>query len=115
MKNQYYFDSGFTSTSLLKNKSFFGKNHGGTDYNIEIEYFIPNECSDGIALINDDLSEEEMNKKTLEILKDGEDINIVFENGKEKEKRLSNKFKVFEVNKLFVASTTPSISLFLFL
>ena len=55
--NQYYFDSGFISTSLLQETSFFDKDLEYHDKcNIEIEYLIPEECSEAIPLINDDLS-----------------------------------------------------------
>ncbi len=57
LKGKYYFESGFTSTSLLRNKSFFNKN---LEYhetcNIEIEYLIPEESNDGLPLITDELS-----------------------------------------------------------
>ena len=57
MVGQYFYDGGFTSASLLRNKSFFDRDLEWHDpCNIEIEYLIPYECSDGIALISDDLS-----------------------------------------------------------
>ena len=57
MIGEYYYESGFTSTSLLRGKSFFARNlEWHDDCNIEIEYFIPAECSDGIPLITGDLS-----------------------------------------------------------
>ena len=53
----YYYDLGFTSTSLLRNKSFFNRELDYHNYcNIEIEYMIPQECSDGIPVINEDMS-----------------------------------------------------------
>lgn len=54
---EYYFDCGFTSTSLLRERSFFNR---PLEYhekcNIEIEYLIPKECEEGLPLITDDLS-----------------------------------------------------------
>ena len=53
----YYYDLGFTSTSLLRNKSFFDREFDyHNDCNIEIEYMIPQECSDEIPVINEDMS-----------------------------------------------------------
>ena len=57
MVNKYYLEDGFTSTSLLRDKSFFNRDlEWHEKCNIEIEYFIPQECSDGIPLINNSLS-----------------------------------------------------------
>ena len=54
---EYYFEYGFTSTSLLKEKSYFDRELEYHDKcNIEIEYFIPKECNEGLPLINDYLS-----------------------------------------------------------
>ena len=57
LKDQFVYDSGFVSTSLIRDKSFFDRELEYHDKcNIEIEYLIPNECADGIPLINSDLS-----------------------------------------------------------
>lgn len=57
LKGQYVYDSGFISTSLVRENSFFDRE---LDYhepcNIEIEYLIPNESDDGVPLINPELS-----------------------------------------------------------
>lgn len=50
----YYYDSAFTSTSLLRDRSFFNRELDYHNFcNIEIEYMIPKECNDGIPLINE--------------------------------------------------------------
>lgn len=57
LKNQYYYEMGFTSTSLIRDKSFFDRDleyHEKCD--VEIEFLIPKECNEGIPLINKDLS-----------------------------------------------------------
>ena len=57
LKDQYYYEDGFTSTSLIRENSFFNRELDWHDEcNIEIEYSIPEESSDGIPLINDELS-----------------------------------------------------------
>ena len=57
LKGKYYFESGFTSTSLLRNKSFFNRKLEYHEFcNIEIEYLIPKESNDGLPLITDELS-----------------------------------------------------------
>lgn len=54
MQGKYFYDSGFTSTSLVRKSSLYnteafqiGKR------NIEIEYLIPEECHDGALLLDD--------------------------------------------------------------
>ncbi len=54
MEGKYFYDSGFTSTSLVRSSSLYnteafqiGKR------NIEIEYLIPEECHDGALLLDD--------------------------------------------------------------
>lgn len=54
MQGKYFYDSGFTSTSLVRSSSLYnteafqiGKR------NIEIEYLIPEECHDGALLLDD--------------------------------------------------------------
>lgn len=57
LKGKYFYELGFTSTSVIKNHSFFGSNDGwGTNYNVEIEYLIPSETDDGILLDSENLS-----------------------------------------------------------
>ena len=49
LENSYYFESGFTSTSLIREKSFFNRELEYHNFcNIEIEYLIPEEANDGI-------------------------------------------------------------------
>ena len=56
MVGQYFYERGFTSTSLLRNSSSFSSNLDyWKDRNIEIEYLIPSEFSEGLPLINKDL------------------------------------------------------------
>ena len=50
LKNQFYYDAGFTSTSLIRDNSFFNKELH-PDCNIEIEFLIPEESLDTIPLI----------------------------------------------------------------
>ena len=54
MEGKYFYDSGFTSTSLVRKSSLYnteafqiGKR------NIEIEYLIPEECRDGALLLDE--------------------------------------------------------------
>lgn len=54
MEGKYFYDAGFTSTSLVRKKSLYnteafqiGKR------NIEIEYLIPEECHDGALLLDE--------------------------------------------------------------
>lgn len=57
LKGEYYFDSGFTSTALLRERSFFSRPLDWHERcNIEIEYLIPEEYSDGVPMITDELS-----------------------------------------------------------
>ena len=58
MENQYIYESGFSSTSLLRNVSYFGREDLGwhDTCNIEIEYSIPSLCQDGAILLSDALS-----------------------------------------------------------
>ncbi len=51
LKGQLLIDSGFVSTSCLEKQCFFQKdNELGIDYNIEIEYLVPEEFRDGMLL-----------------------------------------------------------------
>jgi len=57
LEGQYFFEKGFTSTSLIKDTSFFDTtSENGLLRNIEIEYMIPQESDDGMALITENLS-----------------------------------------------------------
>ena len=57
LKGQYLYDEAFTSTSLMRNTSFFNRD---LEYHeqcpIEIEYLIPEGSNDGVPLITEDLS-----------------------------------------------------------
>lgn len=51
LEDKYILDRGFVSTSLLEKDCFFKKdNDWGLNYNIKIEYMIPQEFKDGIYL-----------------------------------------------------------------
>ena len=66
LENKYYYDSGFTSTSLVKDKSFFNRELENHELcNIEIEYLIPEEANDGIPLIDDNLSYSKVQNEYL--------------------------------------------------
>ncbi len=53
LKGQFLIDKGFTSTSLIENRCFYKKkNTLGQNYNIKIEYLIPEEFEDGIFIGN---------------------------------------------------------------
>ena len=66
LENKYYYESSFTSTSLVRDKSFFNRELENHELcNIEIEYLIPEEANDGIPLINDDLSYSKVQSEYL--------------------------------------------------
>jgi hypothetical protein len=54
MEGKFFYDSGFTSTSLVRERSLYKKKafQIGTR-NIEIEYLIPEECHDGALLLDE--------------------------------------------------------------
>ena len=57
MKGEFLYDSGLTSTSLLKETSFYDRElEYHSHCNILIEYYIPEECSDAIPLLDSNLS-----------------------------------------------------------
>ena len=57
LKDKFLYEEGFTSTSFMENSCFFGKqNEYGKNCNIEVRYFITDECNDGIFLANSYLS-----------------------------------------------------------
>jgi len=63
---RYFYEEGFTSTSLLQETSFFSKQPEWGDFcNIEIEYLISADSDDGMALINDSLSYSESQNEFL--------------------------------------------------
>lgn len=54
MQGKYFYDSGFTSTSLVRKSSLYNtKAFQIGNRNIEIEYLIPEECHDGALLLDD--------------------------------------------------------------
>ena len=54
LQDQFLWEQGFTSTSLLEKNSFFKKqNNSDVDYQIQIEYLIGKDFQDGIYLRND--------------------------------------------------------------
>lgn len=66
LENKYYYESGFTSTSLVRDKSFFNRELEYHEFcNIEIEYLIPEESNDGIPLIDDNLSYSKVQNEYL--------------------------------------------------
>lgn len=57
LKGQFIYDAGFLSTALIRDRSFFDRELEALTYrNIEIEFLIPGDNEDGIALIGEDLS-----------------------------------------------------------
>lgn len=57
MQGKYLYEKGFTSTSTKRENSFFNRTlETGKNYNIEIQYLIPKESSDGILLAGQELS-----------------------------------------------------------
>lgn len=54
MEGKYFYDSGFTSTSLVRKSSLYNKEAFQIGKrNIEIEYLIPEECRDGALLLDE--------------------------------------------------------------
>ena len=66
LKGQYLYEEGFTSTSLIRDRSFFDRE---LEYhekcNIEMEYLIPEETNEVIPLISDDLSYSKVQSELL--------------------------------------------------
>ena len=56
LKDKYIYERGFTSTSLIRDTSYFNKEIDGNLYNIEIEIVIPKKSQDGMPLIGNNLS-----------------------------------------------------------
>lgn len=66
MVGQYYYESGYTSTSLVRDNSAFNSDSDyWKNYKIEIEYLVPAEFSDGLPLITDDLSYSKIQSEFL--------------------------------------------------
>lgn len=56
LTDKFIYEPGFTSTSMIRQTSFFAKEpEWGDNCNIEIECIVPAESDDGIALINESL------------------------------------------------------------
>lgn len=54
MEGKFFCDQAFTSTTLIREESFFYKQtEWGEKANIEIEYLIPSQSDDGVFLMND--------------------------------------------------------------
>ena len=56
LEDNYIFEQGFTSTSLLRETSYFNKEIDGKLYNIELEIVVPKDSQDGMPLIGNELS-----------------------------------------------------------
>lgn len=57
MKDKFIYEEGFTSTSILKDTSYFGKSlETGKNYNVEIKYLISSDSQDGALLMNSNFS-----------------------------------------------------------
>lgn len=51
LEGKFLYDAGFVSTTLLPEQSFFGKDYEkGKQYNVMIEYMVPQEFTDGIYI-----------------------------------------------------------------
>ena len=57
MKDKFIYEEGFTSTSILKDTSYFGKSlETGKNYNVEIKYLISSDSQNGALLMNSNFS-----------------------------------------------------------
>ena len=57
LKGNFLYEQGFTSTSILEDSCYFNKVlDTGKNYNVKIEYIVPNEYDEGALLINNDMS-----------------------------------------------------------
>ncbi len=68
LDGQFFFEPGFTSTSLSREDSFFDREFEDTyrkKADIEIEYLIPSGSQDGVALVDDQLSYSKNQKEYL--------------------------------------------------
>ena len=53
MKGEFLLDKGFVSTSLVEDDCYYKKeNELGLDYNVKIEYLVPEEFEDGVSIGN---------------------------------------------------------------
>lgn len=56
MKDNYIYEKGFTSTSLIRETSYFNKEVDGELYNIELEIVVPKDSQEGMPLTGYELS-----------------------------------------------------------
>ena len=56
MKGNYIYEKGFTSTSLIRETSYFDKEVDGELYNIELEIVVPKDSQEGMPLTGYELS-----------------------------------------------------------
>jgi len=57
LEGNYFYEDGFTSTSMLRETSFFAKQpEWGSNCNIEITYLIPQDSEDGLCIHSADLN-----------------------------------------------------------
>lgn len=56
LQGKYLYESGFTSTSMLEETSYYNQTINDKTYNIGIRYLIPSDCDDGVLLANTNLS-----------------------------------------------------------
>ena len=55
MQGKFFYDAGFTSTSLCRDDSLLGVSAFlSGERNVEIEYLVPSECQDGILLMGEE-------------------------------------------------------------
>lgn len=66
LKDEYYYESAFTSTSLIRENSFFDRPlEYHNNCNIEITYIVPKDSNDGIALLDDNTSYSKVQSEYL--------------------------------------------------
>ena len=54
LNGKYLLDKGFVNTSLVEEDSFFDRNpNNGINYNVKIEYLVPEEFTDGMCIVRD--------------------------------------------------------------
>lgn len=56
MNDEFIYEKGFTSTSLIRETSYFDKEIDGKLYNIELEIVVPKDSQDGMPLTGNELS-----------------------------------------------------------
>ncbi len=75
LEGNYIYESGFTSTSIVRTSSFFKDYNKVTDNcNIELEYLIAKECQDGALLLSDVIS---YSKSQVEFLLNSDSLSKV--------------------------------------